>query len=101
MPLPCDGPPSGRQRCRRFNQIVEFAAKTSPGYFAYGETLVPEGLGVDEVVRLIVRDQPDLQTLVHVVPGKAGDGRRLACPQKAADHGESNGFHQNELGLRG
>lgn len=68
------------------SERVEVAAEAGSGYFSDVEPLGPQILGIDEVSRLVVGDDPDFFAECHVVPGQSCDGCRLAGSEKAADH---------------
>jgi len=61
----------------RPHQAVEIAAEARPGHFAHVKPLRTQGIRVDQIARLVIGDDPDIQTALHVVAGQPRQGRRF------------------------
>jgi hypothetical protein len=67
-------------------ELVEVAAEAGPGHFPHFKPLRPQGVGVDQVGGLIVRDDADPLPLGQVMTGETAHGGGLPGTQEASDH---------------
>ena len=70
----------------RIEERIEPTTKTATGNFLDWKAARGEHRRIDQLISLVIRDQPDAQASVVEVPGQLGDGGGLARTKEAADH---------------
>ncbi len=76
----------GPQLVHDLGQVVELAAKAGAGHLAHLESPRPQGSGIDQVVRLVVGHQADVQAAVQVALSCPRQGGRFPGSQKPPHH---------------
>jgi hypothetical protein len=75
-------------------QVIELTAKACARDFFDIEASLPQAVGVDQIRRLIIGHNPDLKPFFPVTARQTTEGRRLARPQKTADHQKTHFAHR-------
>jgi len=75
-------------------QIVELTTEAGARDFFDIEASLPQGVGVDQIRRLIIRHNPNSKPFLNITARQTTEGRRLASPQKPSDHQKTHFAHR-------
>ena len=75
------------------DQIIEPATEASARHLFDGQALCPQAIRIDEILRLIIRDQPHALAALLIKLRQPSQHGGFASAQEPTEHHEANAFH--------